>query len=117
MRKDFMQLLMQLRNNGKVGEDGDWTVQHSDLLSGVNPKNSLTINECAAQLFIFYIAGFDATSSALSYSLFELARNPDVMRKLQTEIDETLSRHKNEVTYDAIQEMKYLDLCMSGKVR
>lgn len=25
MRKDFMQLLLQLRNTGEVKEDGDWT--------------------------------------------------------------------------------------------
>jgi cytochrome P450 family 6 len=28
-RKDFMQLLLQLRNTGKVGEDGDWDAKNT----------------------------------------------------------------------------------------
>lgn len=107
-----MQLLMQLRNAGKVNEDGDWDIRKSDAL--VNNKNALTINECAAQMYLFYLAGFDTSSSALTYALYELVRNPDLMQKLQREIDDTLSRHNNEITYDAINEMKFLELCILG---
>jgi cytochrome P450 family 6 len=28
-RKDFMQLLLQLRNKGKVGEDGEWDAKNT----------------------------------------------------------------------------------------
>lgn len=112
-RKDLMQLLLQLRNSGKVSEDGDWALRKSDALAG--GLKSLTINECAAQLYLFYLAGFDTSSSAFSYALYELVRNPELLRKLQKEIDETLSRHNNEITYEAIQEMKYLDLCILGE--
>lgn len=112
IRKDFMQLLMQLRNAGKVSADGDWAIRKSDSLG--DGIKSLTINECAAQSFIFYIAGFDTSSSAFSYCLYELVRNPDVMKKLQLEIDDTLNKHNNEVTYESIQEMKYLEMCILG---
>lgn len=112
IRKDFIQLLMQLRNAGKVSEDGDWAVRKSDSLA--DGIKSLTINECAAQSYLFYLAGFDTSSSAFAYCLYELVRNPELMQKVQQEIDETLSRHNNEVTYDAIQEMKFLELCILG---
>lgn len=112
IRKDFMQLMMQLRNAGKVSEDGDWAVRKSDSIA--DGITSLTINECAAQSYLFYLAGYDTSASALTYSLYELVRNPEIMHKLQKEIDETLSRHNDEVTYDAIQEMKFLELCILG---
>lgn len=114
IRKDFIQLLMQLRNNGKVSEDGDWTIRKSDSRS--ESFKSLTINECAAQSYLFYLAGFETSSSAFTYCLYELVRNPELMRKLQQEIDQTLKKHNNEVTYDAIQEMKFLEMCILGKV-
>lgn len=113
IRKDFMQLLMQLRNAGKVSEDGDWAVRKSDALAG--GAKALTIEECAAQSYLFYLAGFDTSSSALTYCLYELVRNPELLRKVQKEIDETLGRHNDEISYEAIQEMKYLELCILGE--
>lgn len=113
VRKDFIQLLMQLRNAGKVSKDGDWDVRDSDSL--VDGKKGLTLNECAAQSYLFYLAGFETSSSALTYCLYELVRNPELKLKLQQEIDDTLIRHNNEVTYDAIKEMKYLEMCILGK--
>lgn len=112
VRKDFMQLLLQLRNNGKVSQDGDW-----DIKSAASSKKTLTIEECAAQTFLFYIAGFDTSASTLTYCLYELIRNKELKEKVQREIDETLERHNNEITYDAINEMKYLELCILETVR
>lgn len=112
VRKDFMQLLLQLRNAGKVGNDGDWNVNNS-----TNAAKSLTIEECAAQTFLFYVAGYDTSSSALTYALYELARNQPLLRRVQAEIDECLERHNQELTYDCIQEMKLLEWCILGKTR
>lgn len=113
VRKDIMQLLMQLRNAGKVSEDGDWNVRKSDAIAG--GVQSMTIEECAAQSYIFYLAGFDTSASALAYCLYELVRNPELLRKLQQEIDETIDSHNGEITYDAIQDMKFLELCITGE--
>lgn len=107
-----MQLLMQLKNSGKISEDGDWAVRKSDY--SADSTKSLTVSDCAAQSYMFYIAGFDTSSSAFAYCLYELVRNPELMKKLQQEIDETLSRHNNEISYDAIQEMKFLEYCILG---
>lgn len=107
VRKDFMQLLLQLRNSGKVSKDGEWEINTSTT-------KTLTMEECAAQIFLFYLAGFDTSSSALTYCLYELIRNKDAMKKLRAEIDETLERNNNELTYESIHEMKYLELCILG---
>lgn len=101
--------MMQLRNNGQVSEDGDWAV------GKIGGMKALTIDECAAQSYLFYLAGFDTSATTFAYCLYELVRNPDIMKHLQKEIDETLSRHNNEITYEAIQEMTYLELCLLGK--
>lgn len=110
-RKDFIQLLMELRKTGKVNDDeeSDVTEQSKD-----NPKEFMTIEQCAAQVALFYLAGFDTTASAVAYTLYELSRNPDLMRCLHEEIDEVLERHNNEISYESINEMTFLENCVLG---
>lgn len=110
-RKDFMQLLLQVRNNGKVGLDGDWKAGSTTSES----EKTLSIDECAAEVYLFYLAGYDTSSSAITYSLYELARNQPLLRRLQAEIDECLARHNQQITYESIQEMKLLESCILGR--
>lgn len=51
-RKDFFQLLMQLRNTGSIGEDNDWSTD------ATTKEKQMSLEEMAAQVFIFFIAGF-----------------------------------------------------------
>lgn len=52
----------------------------------------------------------------MQFALYELARNPDVQKKLQEEIDTVLAKHENKITYEAVQEMEYLDGVINGKI-
>eukprot|EP00913_Durusdinium_trenchii_P013899 g13048.t1 len=38
-------------------------------------------------MITFLIAGHETTASALTWSLFELAQNPELMKRLQKEVD------------------------------
>lgn len=118
-RKDFIQLLIELRNTGEISADDDWNVDTNNETPRTKTTNttskSLTIEQCAAQAALFYLAGFDTTASAISCCLFELSRNPDLLKQLQCEIDETMTKHNNVITCDCIQEMSFLDLCVRGK--
>ena len=67
-----------------------------------------------AQAMIFFLAGFDTVSNAMSFLAYELAVNQDVQQRLQKEIDETIQ--DNEVTYNTLFKMKYLDMVISGKL-
>lgn len=52
-RKDFFQLLVQLRNTGSVQLDDEWET----VIKGDESEKQLTVNEIAAQSFIFFAAG------------------------------------------------------------
>lgn len=45
----------------------------------------------------------------MGFAIYEMARNPEVQERLYEEITEVLSRHDNEFTFEALQEMTYLD--------
>lgn len=107
VRKDFFQLLVQLRNSGNVQEDGEW---HTKIASA----KTMTIEEIVAESFIFYVAGFETSATAMAYCLYELAKNTKLLHKVQREIDTVLSRHNGELTYESINELKYLECCVDG---
>ena len=41
-----------------------------------------------SQIFLFLIAGYETTSTALGFTAHHLAVNPEVQKKLQNEVDE-----------------------------
>nr|WCC72420.1 cytochrome P450 [Anopheles coluzzii]WCC72421.1 cytochrome P450 [Anopheles coluzzii] len=99
-RKDFVQLLIDLRREADKGSE-----------------EALTIEQCAANVFLFYIAGAETSTATISFTLHELSHNPEAMAKLQQEIDEMMERYNGEITYENIKEMKYLDLCVKETLR
>lgn len=56
-----------------------------------------------------YFEGSETSSIAFSYTLFELAKNPDVQERLYADICETLAKNNDELTFDALSGMKYLE--------
>jgi cytochrome P450 len=51
----------------------------------------------------------------MTFALYELSLNPDVQQKLRDEIKTVMRQHQNEITYDAMQEMKYLQMVIDGE--
>ena len=62
----------------------------------------------------FITDGFETSSIALSNTLYELGNNPRVQAKLRQEITDTLSK-KNEISFETLNEMPYLDQVFNGK--
>lgn len=68
----------------------------------------------AAQVPIFFIAGFETSSSTLSFLSYQLAVDQS---KLREEIDEVLNQINRNVTYEELLKMKYLDQVVSETLR
>lgn len=67
----------------------------------------------ASQAIMFFSAGNETTSLALSFVLSEIAQNKEIQDRLREEIVETFEKHE-DFTYEALQEMKYLDMVWKG---
>lgn len=52
----------------------------------------------------------------MTFAFYELALNPDIQVKVQNEIDRVVAKHENKVTYEAVQEMEYLDWVVQGTI-
>lgn len=115
-RADMLNMLMQLKNKGFLNKDGkeaDDTEQPEDGQVG----GKLTMNEMIAQVYIFFIAGFDTTSATTSLTMFELTKHPEIQDKIFEEVQDVLARHNGEMTYDAVMEMTYLEKVVSETLR
>lgn len=104
VRKDFLQLLIDLKNTDNkdnIGGDG----------------KSLTMNEIAAQSFVFFVAGFETSSTTMNFALYELAVNQEIQNKVRNEINSVLAKYGGNVTYEAINEMKYMQQVIDETLR
>jgi cytochrome P450 family 6 len=97
-RQDFLQLLIQLKNEGFNNSSTD----------------KLTINEVTANAFLFAIAGYESSSLTMSFCLYELARNEEMMRKIQAEIDTKLN---GDFSFEKLNELHFLECCISETLR
>jgi hypothetical protein len=73
------------------------------------------MNSLAAQAFIFFIGGFETSSSTMTFCLYELSLHQDIQDRVRAEIDVVLQKHDGKLTYEGIQQMEYLDKVVSGK--
>ncbi|KAI8441397.1 hypothetical protein MSG28_015012 [Choristoneura fumiferana] len=114
-RNDFIDLLLELKQKGKiVGESLEKLNSDGKPLTVDLELDDMLM---AAQVLVFFAAGFETSSSATSYTLHQLAFHPEAQRKCQQEIDHVLSRYDNKLCYDAVKEMKYLEMCFREGLR
>lgn len=95
-RSDFLQLLIELMEKGDTND-------------------SITLNEAAAQAFVFFLGGFETSASTITFALYELASNIDIQRKLRQEIKMMLHENNDELNYNNIIGMTYMEKVMQGK--
>ncbi|XP_003423799.1 cytochrome P450 9e2 [Nasonia vitripennis] len=87
------------------------------LLDSQEKTKKLDFLDLTAQAFIFFAAGFDTVSTHACCMAHELAVNPDVQRKLRVEIDEVMRNCKGRPTYEAVNNMRYLDAIFHETMR
>ncbi|XP_044728034.1 probable cytochrome P450 6a13 [Chrysoperla carnea] len=116
-RKDFLQLLIELKNHGKIDSSND-SLDNADVFDKKDTLNfEFSMKTFVSQVFVFYFAGFDTSALTLTMMLYYLAENQNIQKRLRKEIDECLKKHNNELTYDGVMEMEYLEMVLSETLR
>ncbi|XP_045533807.1 cytochrome P450 6B6 isoform X5 [Papilio machaon] len=114
-RNDFVDLLLECKKKVKMVGQSIETVKSNGMPEVVSFE--LTDELIMAQIFIFFGAGFETSSSSSSYTLHELAYHPEEQRKVQEEIDRVLAKYDNKLCYDAVSEMTYLHCAFKEGIR
>ncbi|CAD1473360.1 unnamed protein product [Heterotrigona itama] len=98
VRPDMIQLMMETR--GKLG-----------------PGKELTIEEMTAQAFNFFFGGLESVATLVCFAAYMVGIGDEVQKKLQNEIDKVFEDCNGQVTYEAINSMKYLEAVILESLR
>ncbi|ENN74073.1 hypothetical protein YQE_09335, partial [Dendroctonus ponderosae] len=121
VRQDMLNVLLEARKGiqheySDAIETGFATVKEYTH-SGKGPQfANLTDADLAAQAMVFYLAGFDTISNAMSFGSYELAINKEIQNKLRSEIVETHKLNDGKITYDSLLKMQYMDKVISAMI-
>lgn len=112
----FKTLLEKVRaeRSGSSNQNSGDVLQHMiNSQTASDPKKEkqnkgLTDHEILSNATMFVFAGYETSATTLVFLAYNLARNPEVMKRLQEEIDSTFP-NKAAVHYEDLMQMEYLD--------
>ncbi|XP_060611617.2 cholesterol 24-hydroxylase-like [Anolis sagrei] len=64
----------------------------------------------------FFVAGHETTANQLSFAVMELSRHPDIVAKLQAEVDEVIGV-KKDIPYEDLRKLEYLSQVLKEVLR
>lgn len=102
-RNDLIDILVALKN-----EVGD---------ANIHKKIAQNPDVLIAQAAAFLSAGFETSSSTMTFALYELAKRPDLQNRLRTEINEALIKDNGTISYDTIITLEYLNMVVDEVLR
>jgi cytochrome P450 family 13 len=81
-------------------------------------SKTLNADETISNIFLFMVAGYETTSTALAYSTYVLATQPEIQNRLVEEIDQNNWDNNNEEdAYEQAANLSYLDLFVHEVLR
>ncbi|KAL6416843.1 hypothetical protein ACFW04_013125 [Cataglyphis niger] len=98
VRPDMIHLLMQARD-----KDGP-------------SVHKLTLDDIVSQAFIFFLAGFDTSSTLMCFLAHELAVNRDIQDRVREEVQQHVDEN-NEISYESLSKITYMDMVINETLR
>ena len=107
----------KLKSNGRQDGHSSESVKFKNLIDLLlEQSDGLSEVEIIAQISTFFLAGTETTSEFLTISQYLLATHPKVQNKLREEVLTHIGKTE-EVTYDHISKMEYLNAVIKEAFR
>lgn len=106
-RQDFVQHLINIQQEEleTLKKEG----------SGQEPL--LTEPMVAAQVFVFFVAGYETTSGTLAYCLHELAQRPEIVEKCRAEVKKVVKENGGTLNYECLKDLTYIESVIDETLR
>ncbi|XP_077533798.1 cytochrome P450 3A41-like isoform X2 [Haemaphysalis longicornis] len=104
--EDFLQVFMDAEYALQIGTDGK---------SDNSEKRKMTLDEITAQGLSFFVAGVEGVATPVTHTAYFLAMHPEAQDRVIAEVGKATS--EDGLTYDALQEMPFLDACIKEAMR
>lgn len=122
IEKTFRHILQTRRNTGEK-KSNDLVDILNDLIdrTATSEYKELKISEdtIISQAVNIFLGGYETSGSTSTVLLYHLARNADVQRNLQAEIDSIFEKTNGNINHDSIRDEKtpYLTACINEALR
>ncbi|CAN8272627.1 unnamed protein product [Cochlearia groenlandica] len=90
-----------------------------DVIStqGENDSFKLTVDHIKGFLTNIFLAGIDTSAITMIWAMTELAKNPNLMRKIQVEIRDILGNNRETLTEEDVGKVPYLKMVIKETFR
>ncbi|XP_068226086.1 cytochrome P450 3A40-like [Palaemon carinicauda] len=113
---DVLQLMLDAAESRLDSDAKDTDIQNGTA-PGMGVKKNMSDKEIVANAWMFLIAGFDTTANSLTSTAYLLALNPDIQEKLYKELCEHIQDGYEDVSYETVHKLKYLDQVFNETLR
>lgn len=117
MAETVDRIIRERRASGPVAERED-LLQH--MLTGVDKKTGegLPDSNIRSQCITFLVAGHETTSGLLSFAIYYLVKNPQVLARACQEVDQVLGPDRSITPdYDQIHALSYIEQVLKETLR
>ncbi|XP_069136543.1 ultra-long-chain fatty acid omega-hydroxylase-like isoform X1 [Argopecten irradians] len=91
-----------------------------DILLTARDEEGVGLNdiEIRNEVDTFLFEGHDTTASAVTWTLYSIAKHKEVQQRIQQELDEVLQgRDSDDITWDDLSKLRYLTMCIKEGMR
>ncbi|CAK1550484.1 unnamed protein product [Leptosia nina] len=104
-RNDFLQALIELEKSESLKKEG------------IDDENKFKFVDVVANTMLYMFAGYETSATTGMYASYELACNPEIQNKAREEITRVLAKYNGELTYEAQNEMTYINMILDETMR
>ncbi|XP_040268459.1 cholesterol 24-hydroxylase-like [Bufo bufo] len=115
LRKTGQECILQRRKAIQDGEDIPMDIL-TQILKGAETESDCSLENLIDNFVTFFIAGQETTANQLSFAVMELARHPEILTRVQTEVDEVLGS-KRDIEYEDLGKLQYLSQVLKETLR
>lgn len=88
-----------------------------NILISMMKNEKLSMEQATAQAFFYFIAGYETTSTTLTFCIYELSQNQELQEKARQHVMSVLNRGNCELTYESVNELDYIEKIVNETLR
>lgn len=88
-----------------------------DMMAGKDGGKKISVEQGAAQAFVFYLAGYETSATTTAFCMHELSKSPEWLAKARAEVDELMEKRKGQLQYEDLMQLKVVDKCIKEAMR
>ncbi|KAG9463545.1 hypothetical protein GDO78_021534 [Eleutherodactylus coqui] len=102
----------------KAIQDGEDTPVDilTQIIKGAKLEDGCSLEDLIDNFVTFFLAGQETTANQLAFTLMELARNPEILTRVQSEVDDIIGSKRN-IEHEDLGKLKYLSQVLKETLR